>query len=175
MASAYIGLGSNVDDREKYLEDAIEKLRKADGVDVTQVSSVYETDPVGFENQADFLNAVVEIETSLNPQALLRVTKNIESELKRVRGRHWGPRTIDLDILLFDDLSLREPHLNLPHPEVANRAFVLVPLAEIAPDRLVPPGKQVSELLRELGEIKGVKVYRRPSDRGDQIGRAGPN
>lgn len=164
MASAFIGLGSNVGDREKYLENAIEKLSEADGVDVTQVSSIYETVPVGFTDQDDFLNAVVEIDTSLAPRSLLVTTKRIETELQRVREQHWGPRTIDLDILLYDDTVLSEPHLNLPHPEVMNRAFVLVPLVEIAPRKRLPSGECVSDLLRELGEVRGVDIYRRASD-----------
>lgn len=170
MASAYIGLGSNIGDREKHLENAIEKLREVDGVDVTQVSSIYETDPVGFIDQDDFLNAVVEVDTALTPQDLLGATKRIEIELKRVKKDHWGPRIIDLDILLYDDATLAEPHLNLPHPEVKNRAFVLVPLVEIAPEKRLPSGERVSDLLLELGEVSGVKVYRRSADNVDHAG-----
>jgi len=175
MASAFIGLGSNVGDREKHLENAVAKLRETDGVDVTQVSSLYQTDAVGYTDQADFLNAVVEVDTSLTPRALLSVTKRIETELKRTRERHWGPRTIDLDILLYNDTTLAEPHLNLPHHEVRNRAFVLVPLVEIAPEKRLPSGERVTDLLRELGEIRGINVYRRPTDNVNYMGKARPN
>lgn len=169
MVCAYVGLGSNIGDREKHLENAIEKLREADGIDVTKVSSIYETDPVGFIDQDDFLNAVVEVDTALAPLDFLGATKRIEIELKRVKGRHWGPRVIDLDILLYDDTTFAEPHLNLPHPEVKNRAFVLVPLVEIAPEKRLPSGERVSDLLRDLGEIAGVKVYRRSADNVDHV------
>ncbi len=175
MTCAYVGLGSNVGDREKYIENAIEKLRDADGVDVTRVSSFYETDPVGVEDQADFLNAVVEVDTALTPQEFLSVTKMIETELERTRERHWGPRTIDLDILLYDDLTITEPHLNVPHPEVKNRAFVLVPLAEIAPRKQLPSGERVADLLQELGETRGVNIYVRSADKSNETGKAEPN
>jgi 2-amino-4-hydroxy-6-hydroxymethyldihydropteridine diphosphokinase len=161
MTSAYVGLGSNVGDREANLHQAVEWLRKADGVDIIRVSSIYETTPVGYLEQPDFLNAVVEIKTTLSPPELLAVTKSIEREQQRVRQVRWGPRTIDLDILLYGDAEVEEDNLRLPHPEVGNRAFVLVPLAEIAPSKRLPSGRTVANLLADLGEIEGVKLYKR--------------
>jgi 2-amino-4-hydroxy-6-hydroxymethyldihydropteridine diphosphokinase len=167
MTSAYVGLGSNVGDREANLRQAVEWLRKADGVDIIRVSSIYETAPVGYLEQPDFLNAVVEIKTTLSPPELLAVTKSIEREQQRVRQVRWGPRTIDLDILLYGDAEVEEDNLRLPHPEVGNRAFVLVPLAEIAPSKRLPSGRSVANLLADLGEIEGVKLYKRTA--GDRL------
>ena len=159
MALAYIGLGSNVGKRDENLRQAIEMLGQEDGIESTRVSSFYETRPVGYLDQRDFLNGVVEIETSLSPQELLAATKMIEAKQKRVRKVRWGPRTIDLDILLYDNIELTDANLKLPHPEVSKRAFVLVPLAELVPEKRLPGGMSVSELLAELGEIEGVKPF----------------
>lgn len=166
MAVAYIGLGSNVGNRDKNLERAIDNLTKEEGIELLRVSSIYETEPVGYENQEDFLNAVVEIETHLDPHELLSVTKSIEAKQKRVRTVHWGPRTIDLDILLYDDVVLSEPRLRLPHPEVSNRAFVLVPLADLAPERELANGMSVRETLSRLGSNERVKLHRGQTDNG---------
>src|SRR3990170_582513 len=156
MAKAYIGLGSNVGRREDHLEKALELLAAAKDVKVTKTSSIYETEPVGYVDQPDFLNAAVEIETALSPRELLAVTKAIEEREGRRRDIRWGPRTVDLDILLYDQQVSTEPDLRLPHPEVTRRAFVLVPLAEIAPDLAVADGQTVRDCLAELGKIKGV-------------------
>jgi len=150
-------------EREENLKRAIEELDSTDAIDVTRVSSIYETKPVGYLDQPDFLNAVAEIDTKLAPRELLSATKSIEKRLRRRRDVHWGPRTIDLDILLFDSLEVEESDLKLPHPEVRNRAFVLVPLAELVPDLELPDGKSVRELLKDLGKIWGVKAYKRES------------
>lgn len=160
MSVAYIGLGSNVGSRDENLKRAIEKLDSADDIEVTRTSSIYETEPVGFLDQPDFLNAVVEIDTTLSPKQLLAVTKSIEKQLHRSRDIHWGPRTIDLDILLIDSLEMSEDNLNLPHPEIEKRAFVLVPLVELAPELQFPDGKLARELLSDLGSIQGVKRKR---------------
>ena len=159
--AAYIGVGSNMGDREENLHRAIEALDANGGIKVTRVSSIYETEPVGYLDQPDFLNAVVEIDTTLAPGELLALTKSIEKELHRRREIHWGPRTIDLDILLYGRLELAQPDLKLPHPEVKNRAFVLVPLAELAPEHKLPNGKRVKELLSDLGKTTGVRLYRK--------------
>lgn len=154
-------------ERQENLKRAIEALDSTDDIDVTRVSSIYETKPVGYLDQPDFLNLVVEIDTTLVPTELLSRTKSIEKRLQRRRDVHWGPRTIDLDILLFDSLEMVEADLKLPHPEVRKRAFVLVPLAELAPDLELPDGKSVLELLKDLGKIQGVKAYKRETARYD--------
>ncbi len=132
---AYVALGSNLGDREAYLRMAVRGLGN-----VTRMSNVYETDPVGGpDDQGAFLNMVVEVETSLDPFALLRRCQRIEAEAMRQRVVHWGPRTLDVDIVLFDDIEMSAADLVIPHPRYAERRFVLEPLAEIAPDR-VPAG-----------------------------------
>ncbi len=159
MVSAYVGLGSNVGDRAKHLENAVALLREAEDVEVVKTSQIYETDPIGVVDQPDFLNAVVELKTSLAPRDLLQLTKSIEDQEKRVRTRRWGPRTVDLDILTYDQLVLDEPDFNLPHPGASDRAFVLVPLAEMAPDMLLAPGRTVSDCLAEVGSSEGVRLF----------------
>jgi 2-amino-4-hydroxy-6-hydroxymethyldihydropteridine diphosphokinase len=139
VADALIALGGNVGDARATLRKAIELF--CDGSDVRLIarSSDYRTPPWGDENQAPFVNLCIEVETSLTPRALLARAQQIERSLGRVRAkdRRWGPRTADLDILAYDDVSLDEPDLKLPHPRLFERAFVLVPLAEIAPDRVI--------------------------------------
>ncbi|MDP1809180.1 MAG: 2-amino-4-hydroxy-6-hydroxymethyldihydropteridine diphosphokinase [Actinomycetota bacterium] len=169
MSVAYIGLGSNIGFRDDNIKRAVEELDAAADIKVTKVSSIYETKPVGYLDQPDFLNAVVEIETTLTPRQLLVVAKSIEKQLERRHDIHWGPRTIDLDILLVDLIEMDEADLNLPHPEVKKRAFVLVPLAEIAPELRLPGGKQVRELLTDLGKIEGVKMYKQELSRLDLL------
>jgi len=136
--TAYIGIGSNIGEREKNLNHAIEMLNLTNEVDVTTVSSYINTAPVGYTEQSDFLNAVVEVKTTLSAHELLEACKHIEKELKRVRIIRWGPRTIDLDILLYGDLILTEENLTIPHPRMHQREFVLKPLNEIAPQAFHP-------------------------------------
>ncbi len=151
MARAYVGLGANLGDREATLGRAIELLGRRRGVDVVAVSSFRETDPVGYLDQPRFLNAAVAIETSLAPHALLETLLEVERELGRVReGPRYGPRTVDLDLLLMDDLVLDEPGLELPHPRLHERAFALEPLAELDPERVVPGRGSVRQLLLAL-------------------------
>lgn len=130
-ATAYVGLGSNLGDRLQYLESAVTHLHARDGIRVTRCSSVYETAPVGLTEQPHFLNMAIELETSLSPESLLDVLLGVEHALGRVRTVRWGPRTIDLDLLLYDDVEMRTDRLELPHPRMAERAFVLVPLVEL--------------------------------------------
>ncbi len=136
--TAYIGLGSNIGDREFQLNRALELLKAAEKVEVTAVSSFYNTAPVGYEQQPDFLNAVVEIRTTLWANSLLQLCSEIEKELKRERIIRWGPRTIDLDILLFGNAVINEKDLVIPHPRMHERKFVMEPLNEIAPFVLHP-------------------------------------
>jgi len=128
---AFLGLGSNVGDRERWLAEAVRRLDERPDVRVAARSPIYETDPVGLTDQPAFLNMAVRIETSLPPESLLQATMGIERELGRVRTVRWGPRTIDIDILLYDDDSVQTPSLTIPHPRLAERAFVLVPLFDV--------------------------------------------
>jgi len=145
----YLGLGSNLGDRELNLLEAVERLRLLG--DVVKVSRPYETDPVGYVDQPKFLNAALRLETDLDPWALLGRLKAIEADLGRVETVRFGPRTVDLDILTYDDLVISDPGLTIPHPRLAERAFVLVPLAEIAPDLVIPGlGLTVRELARRV-------------------------
>ena len=150
VVTAYIGLGSNLGDREYQLNRAVELLKLAEKIQVVAVSSYYNTAPVGYEQQPDFLNAVVEIRTSLSARELLTVCAGIEKELKRERIIHWGPRTIDLDILLYGSDIINETDLVIPHPRMHERRFVLEPLNEIAPFVLHPVyNKIINEIFHD--------------------------
>jgi len=134
MKTAYLSLGSNVGDRLFYLKQAIENLNRNPAVQVEKISSIYETAAWGLESQNDFYNLVLEISTSLLPEGLLQACQKIELELERTREIHWGPRTIDIDILLYESIEMDEAHLTIPHQYLLERPFVTIPLAEIAPD-----------------------------------------
>ncbi|MGH2758744.1 MAG: 2-amino-4-hydroxy-6-hydroxymethyldihydropteridine diphosphokinase [Actinomycetota bacterium] len=134
----FVGLGSNVGDRLAFLKAAVAALRATPGVEVARTSSVYETDPVGAEDQPMFLNAVAEVRTELPPADLLGRLKQIEADVGRTPGQDWGPREIDLDLLMYDDEMIDEGDLEVPHPEMAHRSFVLVPLLEIDRDVAIP-------------------------------------
>ncbi|HXR30608.1 MAG TPA: 2-amino-4-hydroxy-6-hydroxymethyldihydropteridine diphosphokinase [Solirubrobacterales bacterium] len=152
MRTGYLGLGSNVGDRQSHLRAAIELLREH-GVEVEAVSSTYETEPVGeVLDQPDFLNAAIRIRTELEPEALLDLCKEIEVARGRTLDapRH-SPRPLDVDLLLLGELVLSTERLTLPHPEVTNRRFVLVPLLELDPQLTLPDGTRLSEALAALG------------------------
>ena len=147
--TAYIALGSNIGDKKAICNQALGHLRKSGRI--TRVSSFYCTEPVGYPDQEDFVNAVVELETDLSPLALLAACHVVEDSLGRSRLVHWGPRTIDLDILLYGDKVINDAELSIPHPLMATRGFVLVPLCEIASQTVHPTlMKTVDQLLREL-------------------------
>ena len=133
MNIAYISIGSNIGDRLHHLTEAVRALHVHEGLLVTSVSSIYETAPVGYTDQADFLNMVVCVETGLEAQEILVICQEIEHELGRVRDIRWGPRTADLDILLYNNDTIETETLIVPHPRMHERAFVLIPLLEIAP------------------------------------------
>jgi len=142
----FLSLGSNLGDREANLLEALRRLEQL-GVHVVRRSSWYETEPVGYTDQPDFLNLVAEVRTRLGPHALLRAAQQVEAELGRVRAVRWGPRTVDVDLLLYGERVVNTPDLVLPHPRLRERAFVLVPLAELAPDLVLPDGTAVTDLL----------------------------
>lgn len=146
MAIAYLGLGSNLGERERHLAEAIERI-EAKGIAVRKRSSLYETEPWGVPDQPLFLNMALEIETELEPRALLSVLKAVEKELGREETYPWGPRVIDLDILLYNNMIVTEDALSIPHPLLQEREFVLRPLQEIAPDVVHPLFKRS---IREL-------------------------
>lgn len=133
MRKAFISIGSNIGDRLKHLKEAVRALHSHEGISVLSVSSIYETEPVGYSDQADFLNLATGIETELSAHELLAVCQEIERELGRVRDVRWGPRTVDLDILLYNNDLIETEDLVVPHPRMHERAFVLIPLLEIAP------------------------------------------
>jgi 2-amino-4-hydroxy-6-hydroxymethyldihydropteridine diphosphokinase len=151
---AFVGLGSNLGDRWKHLRDCVAALP-----DVVAVSRVYESDPVGGPaGQGDYLNLVVELETERSPRDLLGVAQAAEAAAHRVRSERWGPRTLDVDILLVGDQVMNEPDLIVPHPRLWERAFVVVPLADLAPDlvarRFAPPGDLVNHLPEFGGGVR---------------------
>ncbi len=159
---AYIGIGSNRGDKKAHCLDAIESLGGAGRV--VRRSSLYATEPVGFRDQEDFINAVAAVETLLSPQQLLASCTAIEDRMGRTRTLRWGPRTIDLDILLYGSETVNLPGLVIPHPLLAMRRFVLAPLAEIAPDAVHPVlNKSMLQLLRELKDP--ARVVKCESDR----------
>jgi 2-amino-4-hydroxy-6-hydroxymethyldihydropteridine diphosphokinase len=157
MCVAYIGFGSNIGDRLKHIQNAIHALSKTEGITLQEISSVYKTDPVGYETQEPFLNGIAAIQTSLSPLSLLHTLKDIEIAVGRQHRIRWGPREIDLDLLIYGDLRLQTEKLVVPHPEMHLRRFVLAPLAEIAPDLVHPVFQETIEtLLEHLEDDKSV-------------------
>lgn len=155
MSIAYIALGSNLGDKEKNLRRALLLLTQQ-GVEIVRVSSFLSTEPYGVTDQPQFLNAVACVRTSLAPLALLDVLLATELAMGRVRLRHWGERNIDLDLLLYEDVVLDTKRLRLPHPDMQNRDFVLLPLAEIAPELKHPTlQKTIWELKKDLMNREG--------------------
>ena len=156
MSTAYLGLGSNQGDRLAFLRAAVEGLRAEKDVTVVAASGVYRSAPVGFSDQPEFLNAVVVIDTALTPRRLLEVTRRIEDSSGRLRRERWGPRTLDVDILLIDGIEVDEPELAVPHPRLTDRRFALEPLLEVDPDASLPDGTCLRAVLDRIVEGQDV-------------------
>ena len=156
--TAYVALGSNLGDKEANLRKALELLQER-GVEIVKTSTFISTEPYGVTDQPQFLNGVCEVRTSLEPLALLHTLLEIEQEMGRVRLRHWGERNIDLDLLLYEDVVMDTPELKLPHPDMQNRDFVLLPLAEIAPELVHPILQKSIEELSNLYISKRAVIF----------------
>ncbi|MFD2639589.1 2-amino-4-hydroxy-6-hydroxymethyldihydropteridine diphosphokinase [Piscibacillus salipiscarius] len=160
MIDAFIALGTNIEPRENHLYQAIKSLQDHEAIELASQSSIYETDPVGYTDQADFLNMVVHVKVNLSPHELLWVCQSIEQQLGRKRTVRFGPRSIDLDILLFNHQSMETDDLTIPHPRMLERAFVLIPLKEVAP-KVKVNGRFVTDWVESLpdDDLAGVRVY----------------
>ena len=151
MPRSYVGLGANLGPREVTLLRAVDLLAVAPGIEVLAVSQLHETEPVGNTDQPEFLNGAVAIETSLSPRELLDTLLRVEQELGRVHdGERWGPRTIDLDLLVYGDEIVDEPGLRVPHPRLRERRFALEPLVDLEPELEIPGVGKAAELLKQL-------------------------
>lgn len=147
----FLGLGSNVGDRQGHIDQALTQLDTENQIRIDSISSIIKTSPIGWTDQAQFLNGVVKIETALSPFDLLKTIKRIEIQVGRKKRRRWGPREIDLDILIYGDLVLDHPQLTIPHPEMIHRRFVLEPFSEIQPDFVHPTqNRTIRQLLLQL-------------------------
>lgn len=156
---AFLGLGSNLGDRLANLRRAAGLIAATDGIRVRRSSRVYESDPVGGPAQPDYLNAVLEIETTLGPRELLEACLSVEHEMGRVRAERWGPRVIDVDVLTYGRKDVDEPGLVVPHPRMHERGFVLVPLLELTADPPLPGGRTLSSLRLPPGFLGGVRPF----------------
>jgi len=150
MSSCYIGLGSNIEGPRDQVIQAISELAELPSSTLLKTSSLYQSKPLGLQDQPDFINAVAELETSLSVRKLLSYLQEIESNHHRSREIHWGPRTLDLDILLYDAVEIDNADLKIPHPEIRNRNFVLIPLYEIAVELTIPGMGKLAELVRQI-------------------------
>ena len=153
----YLSLGSNIGNRQEYIESAIELVVKTEGIKILKKSRLYETSPVGYVEQDLFLNAVIKIETDFSEREILKIINKIENELDRKREIRWGPRTIDIDILIFSDKKINETDLIIPHKEMLNRLFVLVPLIEIYDGEYFEKEK-IIERIEELVAVGNQKI-----------------
>ncbi len=170
MHSAWIALGSNLGDRLGYIKKALALIAELPDTEVKDVSSIYDTAPVGKADQPHFLNAAAELSTKLEALELLHALLTIEDRCGRMRRDQWGPRTVDLDLLLFDDVQIKTDVLTVPHPRMTERPFVMVPLAEIAPELLVPAvSKNVRLIVREMGDVgSDVRLVGGPPSMGEK-------
>lgn len=162
MVTAYLGLGANLGDRLENLQRAADLLAEEPGVTVVRSSRVYETEPLGGPEQPDYLNAVVEVRTDLPPHDLLEACLGVEARMGRVRAERWGPRTIDVDLLTYDDRTIDDPDLVVPHPRMHERGFVLVPLSELTADPMLPGGRRLASIRLRPGVMLGVRPFAPP-------------
>jgi 2-amino-4-hydroxy-6-hydroxymethyldihydropteridine diphosphokinase len=160
--TAYLGLGSNLGDRLGNLQRAVDLLGVTPGVRVCRSSRVFESAPVGGPPQPDYLNAVVEADTDLGPRELLAACRAVEDGLGRVRDERWGPRPIDVDLLTYDEETIDEPDLVVPHPRMHERGFVLVPLTEIRADPMLPQGRRLASLRLGPDAVFAVRPFAPP-------------
>lgn len=161
MNPVYIALGSNMGERAENIKSALKMLAQIDQLNIIAVSALYETAPVGGPEQGTYLNSCAALDTSLSPTILLLTMLDIEERLGRVRDVRWGPRIIDLDLLVYKNVIMKSPLLELPHPRMSERDFVLIPLADIAPDLVIPGFNQsVSMILSTRPETEDVQLYR---------------
>lgn len=161
-ARAYVGLGSNLGDRLSNLQQAVELLAAQADLRVVRSSRVYESDPIGGPSQPGYLNAVIEVDTDRPPRELLDVCRAVEDALGRVRAERWGPRTIDIDVLTYGDETIDEPDLAVPHPRMHERAFVLLPLAELDADPPLPGRRRFSTLRTGPDAVLGARPFAPP-------------
>jgi len=158
---AYIALGSNMGDRERYLIEAIKKIHQQSNIEVVNISSIYETDPVGYTDQDQFLNMVIYVNTDLTAFQLLSTLQEIERQLNRKREIKWGPRTLDLDILLFNHENIEAEQLIVPHPRMHERAFVLIPLYELNQEVSIPNvDESILTIIDQLHDKEGVRIWK---------------
>ena len=158
----YLALGSNLGDRERNLNEAIKSISHISQVNIICISKIYNTKPVGYTEQNDFLNMVLALNVDLKPLPLLDKLLEIENSLKRTRDVHWGPRTIDIDILLYGNEKIDLPQLTVPHPRMFERAFVLIPLKDVYQGEYIN-GTSINELIMKCNDKDGVKPYKKGS------------
>lgn len=155
---AFLGFGSNLGDRLSYLQLAVELLHTRPGIRVDAVSSVYETEPVGGPEQDPYLNLAVRVGTRRSPRRLMAACHGVEQALGRTRTQRWGPRTIDIDVLLYDERVVDTRRLQIPHPRLTERPFALIPLLEVAPGTRLPDGRSIATVLGSLAPVEGVEM-----------------
>lgn len=160
MKRVFLGLGSNLGDRYDNLQQAIRLISSNSEINLVNSSSIYETKPFGYLEQPNFLNMVIEIKTTLNANELLKTLLNIEKNLGRIRGKRWGPRIIDIDILLYGDDIIDSEELKVPHPYISERLFVLIPLNEIFNGRIPNSSQSIEQMINELDNNKGEEVVK---------------